>query len=188
MPRCNPPVFSCTTIQAADPNACCTLFSCQEDDANLTPGVYTALVTNTLLLVPGVLLNGLTANQWLAINEQFYFTPEFDLADCNSGTNGVTPTSYLWESSACCNYDGFDYECCTGCVPVTFGGAYLTLQECQTAVGNNGGAIQPCGWSCETINQPCVPCYDCNCGYAGFGFVRRIVNTMKTVGCVIVPN
>ena len=167
---CNPPAYSCTTIQASDPNACCTLFSCDEDDANMTPGLYNSIVTNVLLLVPGLLPNGLTANEWLAINEKFYFTPDFDLADCNGGTNGVTPTSYLWTSSACCDYTGFDYECCTGCVPVTAGGTYATIVDCQSDSDNNGGATQPCGWSCETLNQPCVPCYDCFCGAGGYGF------------------
>ena len=173
---CNPPAYSCTTQQSANPNACCTLFSCAEDDANMTPGVYTSLVTTVVALVPPVPPNGLNMNEWLAINESFYFTgppTNFNLPNvCNSGTNGVTPTSYAWSTSACCNYEGFDYECCTGCVPVTFGGAYNDLAACQTDPNNNGGATQPCGWTCETINQPCIPCYDCFCGYAGYGFTQ----------------
>lgn len=193
---CNPPAFSCTTPTASNASECCTLFSCAEDDANATPGLYTNTVTSVMGLVPGVLPNGLTPNEWLAVYEQFYFTPDFGLSACNAGTAFTTDLGYQYSTSACCDYTGYEWSCCEGCYEVTIGGTYANLQECQQDPATMGGGIVPCGWSCETINQPCVECYDCGCGwgpwvspsnatYPGYGYSACTADCTQIEQCYV---
>ena len=165
---CNPPAYSCTTSNPQSSNNCCGFVSCQLDI--MAGGVLYDYVSLIQPIIAGLPINPApfpTFVDYIAFNYELFFTPTYDLSDCNGGTS-IPPTASYPVYTGCCDYTGWDWDCEYGCHQVIAAGfTWPNKPACELAnpQGWAGSTpAYPCGWECDPVCDPCWPCYTNGCG------------------------
>ena len=163
---CEPPAYSCTTSTPQSSNNCCGYVSCQLDI--MADGVLYDYVTLIQPIISALPMNPApfpTFIDYMAFNYELFFTPTYDQAMCNGGTP-IPPTGTIPYYTGCCDYTGWEYNCEYGCeLVIAAGFTYPTKVDCEIANPQGwAGTGYPCGWTCETPCNDCIPCFTNGCG------------------------